>query len=176
MTIAEKIQVSADKTRFTLFKEGIFYKCYNVDAMLFVKKVREYKVSSKYIKNVGAEVLSMGFPESEVSKGNLTLDMMCELLGAEKYDDEKEKITFYLKNDIKQVFESLQNGVVNENSVLYINKINENKSESNESNINELVSMIKNYDLANSTPMQSLTFIQQLKMEIHKVEKINGNI
>ncbi len=101
--------------------------CYNADAMLFVKKVREYKVSSKYIKNVGAEVLSLGFPESEVSKGNLTLDMMCELLGAEKYNDEKEKITFYLKNDIKQDIESWHNGDVNENSVQSINEANGSK-------------------------------------------------
>ena len=60
MTIAEKIQYSSGKTAFTLFKEGLFYKCYNEDAMLFVKQVRKYKVSSKYFKNIGAEVLSLG--------------------------------------------------------------------------------------------------------------------
>ncbi|MDA3912027.1 MAG: hypothetical protein PF448_11795 [Bacteroidales bacterium] len=47
MTIVEKTQVSADKTRFTLFKEGLFYKCYNEDAMVFVKMVKNYKVNSK---------------------------------------------------------------------------------------------------------------------------------
>lgn len=69
MTIAEKIQVSADKTRFTLFKEGIFYKCYNVDAMVFSKRVKHYKVNSKFIKSLGAAVISLGFPVSEVTKG-----------------------------------------------------------------------------------------------------------
>lgn len=37
MKITEKIQYSADKTRFTFFKEELFYKCYNEDAMVFVK-------------------------------------------------------------------------------------------------------------------------------------------
>jgi len=36
--------------------------------------------------------------------------------------------------------------------------------------------MIKNYDLANSTPMQGLNFIQQLKSELYQIEKNNGNI
>lgn len=56
MTIAEKIQISADETKFTLFKEGLFYKCYNEDALIFTENVKEYKVSAKYIKSVGADV------------------------------------------------------------------------------------------------------------------------
>ncbi len=50
MRIAEKIQASADKTLFTLFKEGLFYKCYNEDTMVFAQKIKEYKVSSKFVK------------------------------------------------------------------------------------------------------------------------------
>ena len=34
MTITEKTQISANNTRFTLYKEGLFYKCYNEDAMV----------------------------------------------------------------------------------------------------------------------------------------------
>ena len=66
MIILEKIQAGADNTRFTLFKEGLFYKCYNEDAMVFTQRVRVYKLSNKYVKSVGSEVLSLGFPISEV--------------------------------------------------------------------------------------------------------------
>ena len=62
MTISEKIDNSANHTRFTLYKEGLFYKCYNEDAMVFVKNVKDYKVSEKFVKSVGAEVYSIGFP------------------------------------------------------------------------------------------------------------------
>jgi len=44
--LKEKLEICTDKTQFTLFKEGMFYKCYNEDAMVFVQKVRAYKVSS----------------------------------------------------------------------------------------------------------------------------------
>ena len=52
MTLKEKILFSSEKIRFTLYKEGLFYKCYNEDAMLFVKKVREYKVNNKFVKPI----------------------------------------------------------------------------------------------------------------------------
>jgi hypothetical protein len=38
MTLAEKVNQSADGTLFTLHKEGLLYKCYNEDAMVFVQK------------------------------------------------------------------------------------------------------------------------------------------
>ena len=52
MTLLEKTESSADITRFTLYREGLFYKCYNEDAMVFVKEVKEYKISSKFVKSV----------------------------------------------------------------------------------------------------------------------------
>ena len=40
MTIAEKIQYAADKKVVTFFKEGLFYKCYNEDVMVFVQHIK----------------------------------------------------------------------------------------------------------------------------------------
>ena len=45
MTIAEKVSHSANRALVTLYKEGLFYKCYNEDVMVFVIKVKNYKVS-----------------------------------------------------------------------------------------------------------------------------------
>ena len=82
MTIKEKIAYSSDVRRFTLFKEGLFYKCYNEDAMIFVQKVKEYKVSSKYVKATVSNVYSIGFPASEVLNGNLSFESISEKIGA----------------------------------------------------------------------------------------------
>ena len=41
MTLIEKIIFSTDETRFPLFKEGIFYKCFNEDAIFFQYKIRK---------------------------------------------------------------------------------------------------------------------------------------
>jgi hypothetical protein len=74
MTIAEKVNQSANGTLFTVHKEGLFYKCYNEDAMVFVQKVRKYKVSSKFVKATISNLHSIGFPASEVEKGKLSFD------------------------------------------------------------------------------------------------------
>ena len=84
---------------FTLFKEGLFYKCYNEDAMVFTQRVRVYKLSNKYVKSVGSEVLSLGFPISEVEKGNLSLASVSEKIGATSFEESDGNIVFSL-NDI----------------------------------------------------------------------------
>jgi hypothetical protein len=161
MTIAEKIQYSSDKTKFTLFKEGLFYKCYNEDAMLFVKQVREYKVSSKYIKNVGAEVLSLGFPASEIEKENLTLQSILEAIEATVYKEEPYGIVFSLKKDIKQNYLEYFEEIQKSKNIVAEKQLGYNKSTND-----LLVKKIQEFDLANSTPMQGLAFIQELKSQI----------
>ena len=34
--------------------------------MVFSKKVKSYKVNARFVKSVGAEVMNLGFPASEV--------------------------------------------------------------------------------------------------------------
>ena len=64
MTLKEKINQSAKLTQFILFKEGLFYKCYNEDAMVFVKNMKEYKVNEKFVKSLREDYNSAGFPEA----------------------------------------------------------------------------------------------------------------
>ena len=97
MSIAEKIGHSADKTRFTLFKEGMFYKCYNEDAMVFAQKVRSYKINSKLVKNVDSVVLSLGFPVGEIKKGNLKLQLISKAIEAEEYNERIYGVVFLLR-------------------------------------------------------------------------------
>jgi hypothetical protein len=152
MTIAEKIQYAADKKVVTFFKEGLFYKCYNEDVMVFVKNVKEYKVSGKFVKSVGADVYSIGFPVSEVEKGKMTLEFITKKIEAKSFDSKDENIVFLLKdcdlkNDYKDWIETIKEEKIieaaKEPSPVY-------KTTHDTATI---VSMIKNYDMANSTPM-----------------------
>jgi len=174
MTITEKVKQAATNNICTLYKEGIFYKCYNEDAMVFVQKVKEYKVNLKFIKSIGAEVLSLGFPVSEVEKGNLSMANVSEKIGAKAFEENEGNIVFSLtdiniKKDYATWKKSIQAEVVEtvkEPTILY----------QHQSGTKEIISMIKNFDLANSTPMQGLSFIQQLKLEAQKIGEYNGNI
>lgn len=49
---------------FTLYREGLFYKCYNEDAMVFYQRIKPFKITSKYVKRAGSMVLSLGFPST----------------------------------------------------------------------------------------------------------------
>jgi len=86
MTIAEKVNQSANGTLFTVHKEGLFYKCYNEDALVFVQKVRKYKVSSKFVKATISNLHSIGFPASEVENGKSSFDHLCYLQTWVKYE------------------------------------------------------------------------------------------
>lgn len=161
MTIAEKIKYSADRTKFTLYKEGLFYKCYNEDAMVFIKKVKEYKVNSKYVKSVGNDVLSLGFPVSEVEKDNLKLLLISEAIDAVEYNEKPYGVVFSLKKDIKQNFTDFHEEVQKSKSIVAEKHLDYKKSAND-----ILVKMIQEFDLANSTPMQGLLFIQDLKKHV----------
>lgn len=77
--LKEKIAISANPTKLTLFKEGMFYKCYNEDAMVFYKNIKEYKISPKYIKALKSTVLSLGFPKSAWNASTLSLELSNQL-------------------------------------------------------------------------------------------------
>jgi len=161
MTIAEKISISKEKACFALFREGMFYKCYNEDAMVFAQWVKNYKISCKYVKSVGAEVLSLGFPASEVENGILTLANISKAIGAVSYKEESDGIVFSLNEDIKLNFEKFQAAIITAKE-----SVVKKESSDNDTNIQKLVKMIREFDLANHTPMQSLAFIQELKTHI----------
>jgi hypothetical protein len=99
MTLLEKTQKSSDNKVFTLHKEGLFYKCYNKDAMVFVQHVKAYKISEKFIKSVGETVYSIGFPVSEVEKGTLSLEFILGKISAASFMDKGQYIEFSLVND-----------------------------------------------------------------------------
>ena len=78
MTIVKKVSHSENRALFTIYKEGLFYKCYTKDVMVFVMKVKNYKVSSKFVKSMMEKVYSIGFPSSELLNGNLSCKSISE--------------------------------------------------------------------------------------------------
>ncbi len=148
MTTAEKIALAKSNNYFTLFKEGLFYKCYNEDAMVFVQRLRAYKVSTKFIKIVGDTVYSIGFPVGEVEKGNLTLEFISEKIAAKSFEIKETDVLFLhndgdLKNDYKDWIDTIQEQEIikgsQESSALYKPPIH----------TTTIISMIKNYVMGN---------------------------
>jgi hypothetical protein len=112
MPITEEIQISANKTKFTLFKEGLFYKCYNEDASVFTEKINKYKVNAKYIKSVGAAVLSLGFPVSVIAMSTITFEAIAVAIDAPSYFENTDAVVFELKNKDLQNYASFKEAIL----------------------------------------------------------------
>jgi len=148
------------------YRSGIFH-VQIVFLPLIITTIKQFEqYNNNLMKYIGAHVSAAGGVENA--------PLNAKKIGAKAFEKNEGNIVFSLTDiDIKKDYEAWKNTieegiieVVKEPATLYQQPHNADK----------LISMIKNYDLANSTPMQGLTFIQQLKLEIHKVEENNGNI
>ena len=71
MTTAEKLDITsreASRLRIALFREGNFLKAYDEAAFLFVNRIKAYQVNRTFVKTVGREVFSLGFPFPALEK------------------------------------------------------------------------------------------------------------
>jgi hypothetical protein len=167
MTLLEKTQKSSANNKFTLFKEGLFYKCYNEDAMVFTEKVKKYKVSARFIKTVGSQVLSVGFPLAVGGKNNLTLDTIALAVDAISFLEREMSVVFILKNKDLHDYPRFKESIlasVNEPLVAKNNTARCSLSSKIEQKIQE-------FDLVNSSPMQCILFVQELKKMLLNTNK-----
>jgi hypothetical protein len=66
MNTKEKIALATQNNKLYCFKEGMFFKVYNQNAMWFTQHIKVYKINSKFVKTVNQQVFSIGFPQSLV--------------------------------------------------------------------------------------------------------------
>jgi hypothetical protein len=165
MTLLEKTQKSADDKVFTLYREGLFYKCYNEDALVFTEKVKNYKVSAKYIKSVGADVLSLGFPSSVVTAATITFDAIALAIGATSYCENVNTVVFELKNKDLQNYTCFKESILA--SVHEPLSIINSTAGTTTTQASLITQRIQEYDLANRTPMECMVFVQELKKSLN---------
>jgi hypothetical protein len=65
MTISEKI-IHSDAFHVNIYKEGVFWIAYEQSAYYFYVQ-KGYKPTKKFIKCIGQEVVSIGFPENALA-------------------------------------------------------------------------------------------------------------
>jgi hypothetical protein len=85
MTVFDKLQevlASAKEGRILLFREGMFWKAYQEAAYLFVTNLKLYQVNKNYVKKVGMDVFSLGFPVPSTAK----------ILSGVSYKEDRERI------------------------------------------------------------------------------------
>ena len=73
MTVKERIALATQNNKLYCFKEGMFFKVYNQNAIWFAQHIKGYKINSKFVKAVNQHVFSLGFPQSVVLETGLGL-------------------------------------------------------------------------------------------------------
>ena len=148
MTILDKVTLQQqDTTKIFVFKEGLFYKAYNEGA--FLLKDKNYKITVKQIKSIENEVLSIGFPIS-------VLEKLKENRQPEEYDN-------YCSLQSNIVFSLLLYEEWYQNQIANIKREDSKYLEEY-----TLKDTIKNYPLANKTPIEVFIWVAKLQKLISK--------
>lgn len=151
----EKIDLAAQPNKLYLFKEGMFYKIYNQNALWFVQHIKPYKVTVKYIKNCKQEVYSIGFPSAFLSKINfknfalLHKNTNTQLVSytIEQHSISATKYIGWCASFPKQKLQTSVRGVVQ---------------------TNKIIAALQNFDITVNTPIQAFEFLVQLKKMLKK--------
>lgn len=148
LTILDKVTLQQqDTTKIFVFKEGLFYKAYNEGA--FLLKDKNYKITVKQIKSIENEVLSIGFPIS-------VLEKLKENRQPEEYDN-------YCSLQSNIVFSLLLYEEWYQNQIANIKREDSKYLEEY-----TLKDTIKNYPLANKTPIEVFIWVAELQKLISK--------
>lgn len=157
---------SANTGNIYLLQEGIFYRAYNRSAMRLCLHFQSYKVNVKYIKKVKQEIYYCGFPVQSFEK----VKQWASEKGYAVNEEEKQVTISGLadENDYEKWMEPYkrQQGSMHPCET-HKNAITVHEPVATYNTTAEmLIQKIREYPLENSTPMQAMLFVQELKKEI----------
>ncbi len=153
--IIELEQVNRDKIH--LFQEGSFWIAYERSAMRFVRSVRPYKVTKKEIKSLGASIASLGFPIS-------ALDGIIAGAGPETVvsTDNRRVVLNTTVSETDAEFESWKTGL---ETFVPKSKIPTESITVDAYDEDNIVNRIRNFSIENSTPMECMNFVAELRRQ-----------
>lgn len=146
MTVQDKISLAAQANKLVMFKEGMFYKLYNQNAMWFVNHIKPYKVSVKFVKTVNQDVYTIGFPQSVLNTNAFQLNLKLE-------QDTTSYLCYHIDYNLnEQEYAGWCNTTLATQTKQQCKATAQN-----------IVQQLKQFDVANNTPMQALEFVVKLK-------------
>lgn len=140
-----------------LWPEGKFFKAYERSAYLFVTHVKSYEVRCRYVDVAGCDVLHIGFPQSVIDSmelrpnkednGSVTLQMKTAL-------DEQQYLLW------REAHKSATEG--NET----LRRTEAPRSSVTSSEVHAVISRLRTFNLASSTPLDCLLLVSELQKMI----------
>jgi hypothetical protein len=140
-----------------LIKEGIFWRAYERSAMVFCNHIKKYQVTKKYFKVITGDLIYLGFPDQILDE----ILSLCENKEIKRH----EKLIEINGFDESNGFDTWKS------SVDYAEHVIENKLNAKlNGDIYKVIERIRQYPIAERTPIESQLFIIELQ------NLINGTI
>ncbi len=172
MKIREILEIENKNTdSINLFREGLFWRCYEYSAWRFVKNIKDYRLIKRFVKIVDQDIVYLGFVDNTLpeilEKANKSTsshiqksDSLIIIQGfaeTEGYMQWKEGI---MPEPEKRVASTLRHCSVDPGSATINNKQEINMHE-------EVILKIKQYPIINKTPVEAFNFLGELQKELH---------
>lgn len=152
MKILEKIQHgSGNEVR--LYLEGVFWVAYEQSAYWFWKQ-KDYKPTKKFVKSIGYEVVSVGFPKS-------VLDGIVEAF----------RVTFLSRSDKQIILQS--DIIIDEKEFLEWKKSLITKHRNIVNSVPAITEIsvlekVRNFPMESKTPMECMFFLSEIKNDLRQ--------
>jgi hypothetical protein len=158
MGISEKI-IHSNTFHIYSYKEGVFWIAYEQSAYYFWQQ-RGYKPTKKFVKSIGREIVSVGFPQN-------AMDTFSGLM----IEEEANKKTFILEESIdSQAFKEWKDDLP-----LYQNDTGGKEKDRAYSvttmvvpspQENHIIRRLHAFPLADKTPMECMMFLSELQKQL----------
>lgn len=169
MLLKEKIARESE-TRISLYREGLFWKLYNISAFNFSRLVKPYYVKKKYIKEIKETVVSIGFPDA-ILQGNLEhLKLHCSDINIQDNIIEvelKNPVEGYQEwfNNIEIISADISKNVKKESSEE--KKIVKTENEYT-SIADQILKELRNFPIIQKTPLEVQMFVLELQKKLNE--------
>jgi len=145
-----------------LLKEGMFYRAYNRSAMRLCM-LQPFKVNAKYIKKVKQVIYYCGFPVSSLEK--IKGKAIENVYSIDEIAD-KQLVISGLTDDMDyEIWKAKYKPVEKNNIIAAEQKVSYNTTTPMQAET--ILKKISEFPLENSTPMQTMLFVQELKQMVN---------
>lgn len=166
MTTAEIIGLSREEKCIYIVKEALFCKVYEESAWRFVLLLRSYKPCKKFFKNINQEIVSIGFPKTQ-------LDGIREEAMVKGFRLEKEEAGFLMFSAASEPDRSFTEW----KNEIKLNSSGEEKTVAMNNHLLmeeawDIIQELESFPLVSSTPLQSMQFLMDLQQKARLVRKM----
>jgi len=150
-TIKEKLLLESEKDYNTiiLHREGLFYVAYEHSAWLFHNFVQNFKTKKTFVKSVGGEVVSLGFPASSLER----FSGICRIVTEDNLVRMQLNDCTVSDKDNFETWKSKQG----------TDDCKAAESDSTTANCDDIYNMIRNFPVESKTPVDCMLFLIEIK-------------